>query len=73
MSSVKKIVSYILVGLVLAFTIISLLGIWFENIDIEDLIRKSLFSLLIVFGGSAVILFIFTVLIKEDDNKPDKA
>jgi len=34
--------------------------------------KKSLFSLLVVFGASAVILFIFTVLIKDDGNKPDQ-
>jgi branched-subunit amino acid ABC-type transport system permease component len=73
MSTIKKVVSYILVGLVLAFTIITLLGIWIEDFNIEVVMKKSLFSLLVVFGASAVILFIFTVLIKDDENKPDKA
>ena len=73
MSTVKKVVSYILVGLVLAFTIITLLGIWIEDFNIEIVMKKSLFSLLVVFGASAVILFIFTVLIKDDGNKLDQA
>jgi uncharacterized membrane protein len=68
-NSLKKIVAYILIGLVLVFTVISILGIW-QIIDLEDYMRKIVLSLLVVFAATAVILFIFTVLIKE--NEPPK-
>jgi hypothetical protein len=63
----KKIVSFILIGLVLVFTLVALLGIW-GIIDLEQVMTKILYSLLSVFAASAVILFIFTVLIKDDEH-----
>jgi len=63
--SVKKIVSYILIGLVLFFTVVAILGVW-GFIEFEDVIRKIMSSLLIIFAASAVVLFIFTVLVKDD-------
>ncbi len=68
-NSLKKIVAYILIGLVLTFTVISILGVW-HIINLEDYMRKIVLSLLIIFAATAVILFIFTVLIKE--NEPPK-
>jgi predicted acyltransferase len=66
----KKVVSYILIGLVLVFTLVALLGIW-GVIDLEQVMSKIIYSLLTVFAASAVVLFIFTVLIKDDTtNKP---
>lgn len=61
---VKKVVSYVLIALVLFFTVIGLLGVW-EIIDLYNIVPKLLGSLLIIFVSSAVILFIFTVLIKD--------
>jgi hypothetical protein len=70
MGTIKKTVSYILIGLVLIFTLISILGIWgVINIDLQKVMLNTLYSLLVVFAASAVILFIFTVLIKDDQNK----
>lgn len=63
--SVKKIVSYILITLVLLFTVIAVLGVW-EFIDLSNVIQKIMSSLLIIFAASAVVLFIFAVLIKEN-------
>jgi polyferredoxin len=63
--SVKKIVSYILIALVLLFTVIAVLGVW-EIIDLSNVIQKIMSSLLIIFAASAVVLFIFAVLIKEN-------
>ena len=68
-NSIKKIISFLLIGLVLVFTVIALLGIW-EVINLDEIIRKMFVSLMVVFAASAVILFIFTVLIRSDDNKP---
>jgi hypothetical protein len=68
-TSVKRIISYFMIILVLVFTIIALLGIW-EIISLEDIIKKMFVSLMVVFAAAAVILFIFSVLIK--DQEPDQ-
>jgi hypothetical protein len=67
MNTAKKIASYFLVILVLLFTVVSILGIW-DVLNLEKVFYHFLQSLLIVFIAAAVLLFIFTVLIK--DNKP---
>jgi heme A synthase len=67
-NSVKKIISYFLIVLVLIFTILALLGIW-DIISLEDIIKKMFVSLMVVFAAAAVILFIFSVLIREDEPK----
>ena len=67
-ASIKRIISYFMIILVLVFTIIALLGIW-EIISLEDIIKKMFVSLMVVFAAAAVILFIFSVLIR--DHEPD--
>ena len=64
--TVKKVISYFLIALVLLFTGIALLGIW-DIISLEDIIKKMFVSLMVVFAAAAVILFIFSVLIRDDD------
>ncbi len=64
--SVKKIVSYVLIILVLIFTVIAVLGVW-EIIDLNNIVQKIMTSLLIIFAASAVVLFIFSVLIKDNE------
>ena len=66
----KKTVAYILIALVLVFTVLSILGIW-EVISLDYILRKIVLSLLVVFAASAVILFIFTILIR-DNEQPKK-
>jgi hypothetical protein len=66
--SVKKVISYFLITLVLVFTILALLGIW-DIISLEDIIKKMFVSLMVVFAAAAVILFIFSVLIRDDEPK----
>ena len=66
--SIKKIVAYILLVLVLFFMIIALLGIW-DIINFKDVVTKLIHSLLVIFAASAVILFVFSVFIKEDEKK----
>ncbi len=68
MQSIKKVTSYILIGIVVLFTIISILGIW-DIISLEDVIRKVLLSLFIVFVAAVVVLFIFGVLLKGHDQE----
>jgi len=65
-SVVKKTAALVMVSLIIGFTIIALLGIW-EIIDLQHVIGKTFQSLLVVFVASAVILFIFTYLIKDGD------
>jgi len=64
-TSVKKIISYFMIILVLIFTVIALLGIW-DIISLEEIIRKMFVSLMVVFAAAAVILFIFSVLIRDE-------
>ncbi|NBC83622.1 MAG: hypothetical protein GVY19_09590 [Bacteroidetes bacterium] len=63
---IKKLVSYILIVLVLLFTVIGLLGVW-EIINLHNIVPKIIGSLLIIFAAAAVVLFIFSVLIKENE------
>ena len=55
----------------LLFTIVALLGIW-DIISLQDIIKKMFVSLMVVFAAAAVILFIFSVLIRDED-PPAKA
>jgi len=48
--------------------ILAILGIW-EIVNFEKILSKSFQSLLVVFGSSAILLFIFNVLIKDKLNK----
>jgi len=69
MDTMKKIVSYILVALVLIFTIVAILGIW-DIIDLKNVMMNTIFSLIVIFAASAVILFIYTVFMRDSDQKP---
>jgi len=68
--TVKTIISYFLIFLVLVFTIIAILGIW-DVIDIDQVLQKILSSLIVIFAASAVVLFIFAVLIREPGEKKE--
>jgi multidrug resistance efflux pump len=68
MKNVRIITGYILVGLIVIFTVIAILGIW-NIINFEDVVNNALKSFLVVFVASAVVLFITTVLIKDDEPK----
>lgn len=64
--TLKKFVGYLLVTMILIFTIIGILGVW-DVINLHDVIGKFMMSLLIIFIASAVALFIFSVVLKDDD------
>ena len=66
MNTMKKIVSYILIALVLLFTIVAILGIW-DIIDLKNVMMNTIFSLIVIFAASAVILFIYTVFMRDND------
>ncbi|MFO7842432.1 MAG: hypothetical protein R6V16_01365 [Bacteroidales bacterium] len=66
MQGLKKVTSYILITFILLITVISILGIW-EVISLEDVMRKIFTSLFVIFVASVIVLFIFSVLIKDSD------
>jgi heme A synthase len=66
MDTMKKIVSYILIACVLLFTIVAILGIW-DIIDLKNVMMNTIFSLIVIFAASAVILFVYTVFMKDSD------
>ncbi len=68
MNNVRKITGFILVGLIVVLTVVAILGIW-GVVDLEQVLTRVLTSLLVVFIASAVVLFITTVLIKEEQKK----
>ena len=67
----KRFTSYLLVGIVMIITFVALLGIW-DLIDLEDVLRKIITSLFVIFVASVVVLFIFSVLIKDDGPSPEQ-
>lgn len=68
MDITKKIVSYILIALVLVFTIVAILGIW-GIVDLKNVMMNAILSLIVIFAASAVILFIYTVFMRDSDKK----
>lgn len=69
MNTMKKIVSVILIGCVLLFTVIAILGIW-DIIELRNIMMNTIFSLIVIFAASAIILFIYTVFMKDQDQIP---
>lgn len=70
MDTMKKVVSYILIACVLLFTVVAILGIW-DIIDLKNIMMNTIFSLIVIFAASAVILFIYTVFMRDNDqNQP---
>ena len=63
----KKLASYILIAIIILVTVVSLLAIW-DIISVEDLLQKTFKSLFLVFVSAVVILFIFSVIIKDGNN-----
>ncbi len=62
----KKLTSYTLSAFVVIVTAIAVLAIW-DVIELEDVMRKIMTSLLVIFASSVVTLFIFNVVIKENN------
>ncbi len=62
----KKIVSYLLIGMVVFVTGISILAIW-DVIELERVFWKTAQSLFVVFIASVVVLFITSVIMNNDD------
>jgi len=71
MKQVKTITAYILIALILIFTLISLLGVW-DIISLDDIVKKIISSLLIIFVASAVALFIFSMFLKNQEQEKEQ-
>ena len=69
-SYIRKAASIILILLVLFFTTISILAIW-DFIHVDRIFGKTLGTLLVIFIASAIMLFIFAVLYKNEDGTSD--
>jgi glucan phosphoethanolaminetransferase (alkaline phosphatase superfamily) len=64
---IRKAIAIILIVLVLFFTVLSILAIW-DLINIQHVLSKSLSTLLVITISTAVMLFIFAVLYKPDND-----
>ena len=60
-SRVRKSIAFILSGLILLFSVISILAIW-DIIDYDDLVKRMFQSLMVILATSAVIVLIFAIL-----------
>ena len=68
MKSIKKTIAYFFTALVLIFAVIAIMGIW-DIIILDNLLRKMFGSVLVIMAASAVIVFLFGVLIRENTDK----
>jgi hypothetical protein len=68
MKSIKKTIAYFFAALVLIFAVIAILGIW-DVIELDNLFRKMFGSVLVIMAASAVIVFLFGVLIRENPDR----
>ena len=68
MKSIKKTIAYFFAALVLIFAVIAILGIW-DIIQLDNLFRKMFGSVLVIMAASAVIVFLFGVLIRDTSDR----
>ena len=61
----KKITAYVLAFIVVIVTVLAILAIW-DIIALEDVMRKVMTSLMVIFASSVVTLFIFNVVVKDN-------
>jgi hypothetical protein len=64
----KKVSSYLLMGIVVIVTVVSILAIW-DVIELERVFWKTSQSLFVVFIAAVVILFISSVVINNNDKR----
>jgi hypothetical protein len=60
-SRVRKLIAFILSGLILLFSVISILAIW-DIIEYDDLVKRMFQSLMVILATSAVIVLVFAIL-----------
>jgi len=66
--NIKKITASVLILAVLFFSVLAVLSIW-DVIQVEQVFRKSLLTLVVIFCSSVVILFVFSNFLKSDENR----
>ncbi len=71
MGNIRKVSAGIMAILVLCFTVMAVGAIW-GWWDVEDVFNKSLKTLLVIFISSAILLFVFAVIYKSDDQPPQQ-
>lgn len=64
--SIRKITAAIMIVAVLFFSSLAVLSIW-DIIEVEQVFRKSLLTLVVIFCASVVILFVFSNFFKDND------
>jgi magnesium-transporting ATPase (P-type) len=69
-SRVRKMIAYILSGLILFFSIVSILAIW-DIIDYDDLVKRMFQSLMVILATSAVIVLIFAILDRPERDETE--
>lgn len=63
---IRKAFSVILATMVLFFTVLCILAIW-DIIEVERIFQRSVATLFVLFISSAIMLFIFAVIYKQDE------
>ncbi len=69
MNMIRKASAIILSLMVVFFTVLSILAIW-DIIQVEDIFKKSISTLFVLFVAAAIMLFLFAVVFKGDENAP---
>jgi len=67
-SGLKKVIATILVVAVLFFSTLAVLSIW-DVINVEQVFRKSLLTLVVIFCAAVIILFILSNFFKPDHHR----
>lgn len=70
-TNVRKIIAYILAGLILIFSVVAILAIW-DIIEYRNLVARMFQSLMVVLAASAVIVLIFAILDRSSDREEPK-
>jgi len=64
-NNLKKISAAVLIFAVLFFASLAILSIW-DIIDVEQIMRKSIYTLIVIFSAAIVILFVLSNFFKND-------
>jgi fumarate reductase subunit D len=67
----RKVSAILLSVMVLLVTVISILAIW-DIIEVERILSKSLGTLVIIFVASTIVLFIYSVVYRDENNGNNK-
>lgn len=70
-NNVRRIIAYILAGLILIFAVVSILAIW-DIIEYKNLLSRMFQSLMVILAASAVIVLIFSILDRSSDREVPK-